>query len=122
MTDQLIPGDLLHRAKVIDALVELAAYLEAHPDVPVAPFGWDLNVYPCQDDEAASRAEVDKIAAILGTTVKDATGRGGHYRVQRSFGLITYSAVHVPARRQAAFDALMSYQGCVAPAGPEVAR
>ncbi len=35
MTDQLIPSDLLHRAKVIDGLVELAAYLEAHPDVPV---------------------------------------------------------------------------------------
>jgi hypothetical protein len=31
MTDQLIPSDLLHRAKVINGLR------------PVAPFGWDVH-------------------------------------------------------------------------------
>ncbi len=119
MTDQLIPSDLLHRAKVIDGLVELAAYLEAHPDVPVAPFGWDLNVYTQDDDDAACRAEVDRIAASLGAQVQDDTGRGGHYRADRRFGLISYAAVHVTARRSAAYNALMSYHGCVTPAGAE---
>jgi hypothetical protein len=122
MTDQHIPSDLLHRAKVIDGLVELAAYLEAHPDLPVCPFGWDLNVYTHTDDDAASRAEVDRIAAILGAQVKDDTGRGGHYRAARSFGLITYGAVHVSARDSAAFGALLSYRDCVTPAEAEVAR
>jgi hypothetical protein len=46
MTDQLIPGDLLHRAKVISGLRQLADWLDAHPDVPVCPFGWDLSIYP----------------------------------------------------------------------------
>jgi hypothetical protein len=122
MTDQLIPSDLLHRAKVIDGLVELAAYLEANPDVPVCPFGWEVNVYTRVDNDAASRAEVDRIAAILGTKVEDDTGRDGHYRVERSFGLITYGAVHIPARSKAAFDALWSYRDCVTPAGSEVAE
>ncbi len=121
MTDQHIPSDLLHRTKVIDGLVELAAYLEAHPDVPVAPFGWDLNVYTQDQDEAACRAEVDRIAAILGAQVRDDTGRGGHYRADRSFGLISYAAVHVTARRAAAYNALMSYHDCVTPADAEVA-
>jgi hypothetical protein len=121
MTDQHIPSDLLHRAKVIDGLVELAAYLEAHPDLPVCPFGWDLNIYTHTGDDAASRAEVDRIAAVLGAQVQDDTGRGGHYRAGRSFGLISYAAVHVSARRSAAFGALMSYHDCVTPAGAEVA-
>lgn len=121
MTDQHIPSDLLHRAKVIDGLVELAAYLEAHPDLPVAPFGWDLNIYTQDDDEAACRAEVDRIAAVLGAQVNDDTGRGGHYRTQRSFGLISYAAVHVSARQSAAHRALMSYRDSVTPAEAEVA-
>ena len=121
MTDQHIPSDLLHRAKVIDGLVELAAYLQAHPDVPVAPYGWDLNIYT-HDDDAACRAEVDRIAAILGAPVEDDTGRGGHYLTTRSFGLISYRAVHIPARCSAAHRALMSYRDCVTPDPAEVAR
>src|SRR5487761_1790527 len=91
MTDQLIPGDLLHRAKVINGLRQLADCLDNHPDLPVASFGWEVNVYPHQDDPAASRTEVDRIAATLGTDVTDDTGQGGHYRAGRSFGLISYA-------------------------------
>ena len=119
MTDQHIPSDLLHRAKVISGLRQLADWLDEHPDVPVPPFGWDLNVYTHADDDAASRADVDQIAAILGAQVQDDTARGGHYRTQRSFGLISYGAVHVSARNSAALGALMSYQDCVTPAGAE---
>jgi hypothetical protein len=121
MTDQLIPSDLLHRAKVVGGLRQLADWLDDHPDLPVAPFGWEVNVYPHQDDPAASRAEVDRIAATLGTQVADDTGQGGHYRAQRIFGLISYGAVHIPARNIATYDALMSYRGCVTPADAEVA-
>jgi hypothetical protein len=117
MTDQHIPGDLLHRTKVITGLRRLADWLDAHPDVPVPPFGWDLNVYTRTDDDAASRAEVDRIAAILGADVADDTAWGGHYRTERSFGLVSYGAVHVPARTTAAFGALMSCRDCVTPAG-----
>jgi hypothetical protein len=48
--------------------------------------------------------------------VTDRTGDGGHYTAARSFGLITYEAVHVPRRYRAAHAALMSYHGSVAPA------
>jgi hypothetical protein len=124
MTDQLIPGDLLHRAKVIGGLRQLADLLEAHPGVPVCPFGWDLSVYPQYDDEAARVAEVDRIAAILGVAVADQTGQGGHYTAARTFGLITYAAVYIPRRGRDACNALMSYSGCfdsADPGGAEVA-
>ncbi len=121
MTDQIVPGDLLHRAKVINGLRQLADYLETHPDVPVAPFGWDLNIYTRRDSDAASRAEVDRIAAILGVPTTDRTPEGGHYTAHRSFGLISYTAVHIPAQRMAAHDALMSYRDCVTPQDAGVA-
>jgi len=120
MTDQLIPGDLLHRSKVIGGLLQLADWLDAHPDAPVAPFGWEVNVYPDRDDETAARAAVDKIAALLGRDVTDDTADSGHYRVARRFGLITYGAVSIPERRMATHRALMSYRDCVNPDGAEV--
>jgi hypothetical protein len=118
MTDQLIPGDLLHRAKVIGGLRQLADWLDAHPGVPVCPFGWDLSIYPQHEDDAARAAEVDRIAAILGVDVTDQTPKGGHYIASRTFGLITYEAVHIPRRRRDSCAALMSYSGCFDPADP----
>jgi hypothetical protein len=119
MTDQIrrvIPGDLIERAQVIAGLRQLAAYLDQHPDVPVCPFGWDLNVYPRQATEAQNRAEVDRIAAILAVTATDQTSTGGHYTAARTFGRITYQATYIPDRRMAAHDAWMSYRDCVQPA------
>jgi hypothetical protein len=121
MTDQTIPGDLLHRAKVTSGLRQLADWLDAHPDVPVSPYGWDLSIYPQHDDDAARAAEVDRIATILGVTVTDQTSQGGHYTAARTFGLITYEAVHIPRRQRDACKALMSYSGCFDPARAEVA-
>lgn len=120
MTDQLIPGDLLYRSKVIAGLRQLADYLHDHPAVPVAPFGWDVLAHAKADSEQAERAEVDRIAAILGVPVTDDTAEGGHYRAIRSFGLITYEAVHIPKRCMEVYDALMSYRHCVTPADPSV--
>lgn len=116
MTDQLIPGDLLTRTKVITGLRQLADYLEAHPGVPVTRLGWDLNIYPDRaDGDAVARAEVDRVATVLGVPVTDETPRGGHYIASRAFGLISYAAVHIPARQMATHLALMSYRGCVTP-------
>lgn len=121
MTAQLIPGDLLTRSKVITGLRQLADHLEAHPDIPVNPYGWDLNIYPDRSSgDDTARAEVDRIAAELGVQVHDDTGRGGHYIATRAFGLISYAAVHIPAREMAAHIALMSYSDCVTPEAAEV--
>ena len=115
MTAPVVPGDLLSRAQTIAGLRELADYLEAHPGVPVCALGWDLSVFPQLPTEALTRAEVDRIAAVLGVPVCDETDRGGHYTVTRSFGLVSYRAVCIPDRRVAAHQALMSYCGSVAP-------
>jgi hypothetical protein len=120
MTSRIIPGDLLHRTKVIDGLRQAADFLAAHPDLPVAPCGWDLNIYTGhRDGEAAARAQIDRIATVLGAPVQDQAGQGGHCTVQRSFGLVCYRAVFIPGRAMAEHDALMSYRGAITPAVTE---
>jgi hypothetical protein len=110
MTAQpIVPGDLFARTQTIAGLRKLADFLEANSAVPVREYGCDYMVFARAETEEAERAEVDRIAAALGETVTDETSSGGHYRVSKTFGRITYTAVHVPARRKAAHDALMSY-------------
>jgi hypothetical protein len=110
MTAQpIVPGDLFARAQTVAGLRALADFLEANPAVPVREYGAEYTVFARADDDVTERAEIDRIAAALGETVTDDTGRGGHYSVCKTFGRITYSAVHVPSERQAAHEALMSY-------------
>jgi hypothetical protein len=104
------------RARVTDGLRQAADYLDQHPDVPVSEHGWTLLSFPAPGDDDAGRAEVDRVAAVLGVTHVDDTADGGHYRAVRTFGPVTYKIVHIPARQQAAHRALMSYSGAVTPA------
>jgi hypothetical protein len=112
-----MPDSTPERAKVTEGLRQLADYLDANPGVPVSEYTHcDLLAFTSHDySDAASRAEVDRIAALLGAPVRDETGRGGHYKATRSFGPISYSMIHIPAEHRAAHAALMSYSGCVTP-------
>jgi hypothetical protein len=109
-----VPGDLFARAQTVAGLRALADFLEANPAIPVREFGAEYTTFARAHDDDTERFEIDRIAAVLGERVEDETGRGGHYRVSKTFGRITYCAVHIPADHRAAHEALMSY----APAFP----
>jgi hypothetical protein len=109
MTAQpIVPGDLFARHQTIAGLRALADFLENNPGVPVREYGWEVSYHPHGTDEQKA-AEVDRITALLDAAPVDERGDGGHYTVSKTFGRITYTAVHVPARRMAAHEALMSY-------------
>jgi hypothetical protein len=108
-THATVPGDLFARTQTIAGLRALADFLENNPDIPIHEYGWDYLVFPRADNDTAERAEIDRIATALGETVTDDTGHGGHYKVSKTFGRITYTATHVPTKYQAAHEALMSY-------------
>lgn len=108
-TPPIVPGDLFARAQTIAGLRALAEFLEDNPRVPVRELGEEYTVFARREDDATERAEVDTIAAALGAAVTDETGDGGHYMVSKTFGRITYRAVHIPARRRDAHEALMTY-------------
>lgn len=108
-TQPVVPGDLFARTQTIVGLRALADFLEDNPGVPVRELGAEYTVFARREDDAAERAEIDIIAAALGESVTDETEDGGHYTVSKTFGRITYSAVHIPARRRDAHNALMTY-------------
>jgi hypothetical protein len=115
--EQIVPGDFFARAQTISGLRELADFLEANPSVPVDEHGWSFQPYLGVSENAetdqSQRAEVDQIAQVLGTPVSDDRARGGHYFASRTFGRITYKALHIPARRMREYDARASYRGNV---------
>jgi hypothetical protein len=108
-TQPNIPGDLIARTQTIAGLRALADFLENNPEVPVREYGEEYTYFARRDDATVECAEINRIAALLGETVTDETGCGGHYTVSKTFGRITYTAVHIPAERRAAHQALMSY-------------
>jgi hypothetical protein len=116
MSDHSIAGEPSARAQVISGMREAADYLDQHPAVPVSEHGWTLLSFPDRDSDDAGHAAVDEVAAVLGVTVRDDTPSGGHYRAVKSFGPVTYEFVHVSSGSRAAYQAVMSYSGAVAPA------
>ncbi|OLT14167.1 hypothetical protein BJF79_03125 [Actinomadura sp. CNU-125] len=111
MTDQntTAHAEAAHRERVLQGLIDLAAFLEANPGVPVPAFGWTLNLPASEATDGRERAEIDRIADLLNVPISDDTPNGGHYVAQKHFGPITYQAFHVPARRMAQHNALWSY-------------
>lgn len=88
------------RAAYVAGLRELADYLEATPDLPV-PSSTGASVHPDGGDVQA-RAEVDRVAAILGA-VPETRANGDHYTVTRRFGPVTYQAIAITADSQARY-------------------
>ncbi|MFD9950433.1 hypothetical protein ACFWYW_48720 [Nonomuraea sp. NPDC059023] len=104
-----------HRTEVINGLINLAAFLKANPALPVSHGDMSIRYFPRQDTDAAAFAEIDQIAAQLGTeATADATPRE-HYRTMVAFGPVAYEAVAIPAASMARYRAESSYHDCVDP-------
>ncbi|MFI7059397.1 hypothetical protein ACIBL3_00260 [Kribbella sp. NPDC050124] len=100
------------RAEFIRGLFELAAFVADHPEWPLP----DVHggIFPRGEDFAAEAAEVDRIAATLGT-VAAFRARGGHYHAERLFGPVRVYAMASTPEHDAAYDAHMSYRDNVQP-------
>ena len=83
------------RARIIAGLRDLADFLDQNPQVP-APHSTDLVVFPPSGSNAEMFAEIDIIAALIGTTASDARSPAGHYSAVRDFGPVQYRAVAIP--------------------------
>jgi hypothetical protein len=105
----IVPGDLFARHQTITGLRQLADFLEANPAVPVHEYGREYTIYTRGSDKSG-RAQVDRIAALLGVTPDDETNRGGHYTATKTFGRISYRVIHIPAQARQAHHARASYE------------
>ncbi|GAA3519026.1 hypothetical protein FHR32_005601 [Streptosporangium album] len=101
------------RAALIKGLHDLAAFLEANPEIPVPDFS-GLH-YFARGTDTEIRAEIDTIAALLGTETDADDPDHGHYRAVVTFGPVEYTAVGIPAASRARHVADTSYAGCIDP-------
>lgn len=111
------------RSAFVQGLRDLADFIETHPDLPLPDPSSTVSPYlgssvPATDEHR--RAEVDRIASILGVTASE-TGHH-HYIAVRHFGPIAYKAVAINAEEMERYTALMSYNNAVEPADPDVPR
>ncbi|MEU7746837.1 hypothetical protein [Nonomuraea sp. NPDC049158] len=110
------PAQRYHRRELIAGLRTLATFLDGHPQVPVPRYGTvRVSVHTNYETDASSEveaiAEVERIAALLGTTP---TVENGHHVAGVDFGSVRYEAVLIT---QAAMDrraALDSYRDAIA--------
>ncbi|MFF5249096.1 hypothetical protein ACFY3V_32855 [Streptosporangium sp. NPDC000095] len=105
--------DTTARAALIKGLRELATFLEANRAVPVPSFA-GLTYFP-EGTDLDIRAEVDAIAALLGTQADPGDSEHAHYRACRTFGPVEYTAVGIFAASRARHRANTSYEGCITP-------
>ena len=92
------------RAALIAGLLDLACFLEAHPDAPGPYLHEDtviVHVFPDGDTDAERRAAVDLAAAALGTTAGESRPGSGHYLFNLRFGPVTYCMVTISSEQTA---------------------
>ncbi|GGO77978.1 hypothetical protein [Nonomuraea cavernae] len=103
-----------HRAALINGLLELAAFLKDHPDLPVSK-SLTLHHFSRHDSDAEQCAEIDQIAARIGSVIDQKEIPYGHYATSRRFGPVEYRAVAILAAARARHRAEESYRGCIQP-------
>ncbi|MGW4469712.1 hypothetical protein ACWENQ_08570 [Nonomuraea sp. NPDC004354] len=102
------------RTTVINGLRDLAAYFEANPDIPLPRHSISVQYFPATADDAAMRADIDRVAALLGTEIDPEDLLFGHYKAALSFGPVRYEALAVLADARARHEATNSYRDNIA--------
>ncbi|MGI5286565.1 hypothetical protein ACQEVF_24950 [Nonomuraea polychroma] len=102
------------RTDLINGLLDLAAFLEAHPEVPVSSHVV-VHHFPEYDSDADMRAEIDQIAAHVGSRIDFEDSPYGHYATTVCFGPVEYRAVAVLNAARLRHAAERSYWGCIEP-------
>jgi hypothetical protein len=106
------------RDGLIAGLRDLADFLEGMPGIP-APKLAHLMVFPPTSSDDQMKAEIDSIAALIGSRVDDQTAAHRHYTTSRSFGPVEYQAVAIPTSTRAYHAARESYAGNIRPNADE---
>ncbi|MFI6599126.1 hypothetical protein ACIBHX_22950 [Nonomuraea sp. NPDC050536] len=105
---------MTNRTALITGLRDLATFLEANPELPV-PHGATVHHFPRRADDTELCADVDQIAAQLGTAIDAEELPYGHYGTSIRFGPVEYKAVAILSAARAQYAADDSYRGCVDP-------
>ncbi|AQZ68591.1 unnamed protein product [[Actinomadura] parvosata subsp. kistnae] len=101
------------RNALIAGLIALAGFLKANPQVPTSIAPVIIRGFPSNDTDEQMCAEVDKVAALLGTDIDRDHLPHGHYMTSISFGPVTYEFTAILATARARHAAVDSYRDCI---------
>ncbi|TYB53441.1 hypothetical protein FXF51_49200 [Nonomuraea sp. PA05] len=101
------------RDVLIAGLIALAGFLKANPQVPTSVAPVIIRGFPANGPDDQLRAEVDKVAALLGTGIDPDHLPHGHYMTGISFGPVTYEFTAILAVARARHAAVDSYRDCI---------
>jgi hypothetical protein len=113
----IAPPGTERRAAAIRGLANLSAFLETHPDLPLAAewSGEPFTIYVFAGTDEENRAEVDRVAGILGVQAAWMNGSSTHYNAVRRFGGgVTYRALAVDSRYKTADAGIPAGNGAAA--------
>ncbi|WP_067186055.1 hypothetical protein [Microtetraspora niveoalba] len=103
-----------HRSRLVAGLRALADFLEANTEIPI-PYSVNVHHFPKRDNDAEMCAEIDAIAARLGSEIDQYGREHGHYSTSITFGPVSYKAVAIVSAARARYEAHDSYYGCIQP-------
>jgi hypothetical protein len=86
-------ADADERGQLIAGFRALADFLQGHPDVPAPRWAY-VYVFPPRGTDEQMQAEIDQIAARIGTGVTN-DAEHGNYAASRHFGPVQYRAVAI---------------------------
>ncbi|HEX4813142.1 MAG TPA: hypothetical protein VFV66_10375 [Nonomuraea sp.] len=105
-----MPND---RDALIAGLIALAGLLKANPKVPVPLAPVIIRAFPATGPDHEMRAEVDKVAALLGTEIDSRHLPYDHYMTALDFGPVRYEYTAILAAARARHAAEDSYRDCI---------
>jgi hypothetical protein len=98
------------RPLIIAGLRDLADLLETHPDLPL-PYSVDITAFVPRAADRVMRAEVDRVANLLGTEIDPEQMQYGHYNTGATFGPVQYRLIGILAQAHADHPAWSSNNG-----------
>lgn len=101
------------RDALIAGLIALAGFLKAHAQVPTSVSPVTIRAFPANGSDDDMRAEVDKVAALLGTEIDPDHLPYDHYMTGIDFGPVRYEFTAILATARARHAAADSYRNCI---------
>ncbi|TMR93035.1 hypothetical protein [Nonomuraea basaltis] len=101
------------RDALIAGLIALAGFLKANSQVPTSVAIVTIRAFPANGPDDQMRAEVDKVAALLGTEIDPDHLPHGHYMTGIDFGPVRYEFTAILAAARARHAAVDSYRDCI---------
>ncbi|MEV4374017.1 hypothetical protein AB0J71_43650 [Nonomuraea sp. NPDC049637] len=101
------------RDALIAGLIAMAGFLKANSQIPISMAPVIIRAFPSSGPDDQMCAEVDQVAALLGTEIDPDNVLHGHYMTCIDFGPVRYEFIAILAAARIRHAAVHSYRDCI---------